>query len=67
MSEVITAIYEKGVLRPLEELPLEERQQVVLKIITKGSVVQETKAMFKIAPQTLREIAEREGLLEWGE
>jgi predicted DNA-binding antitoxin AbrB/MazE fold protein len=67
MSEVITAIYEKGVLRPLEELPLEERQQVVLKIITKGSIVQETKAMFKIAPHILREIAEREELWEWNE
>ena len=67
MSEVIMAIYEKGTLRPLEELPLEERQQVRLKIITERSVVQETKAMFKAPPRILREIAESEELLEWGE
>lgn len=67
MSEVIRAIYERGVLRPLEELPLEEHQRVVLKIITKGSVVQETKAMFKVPPQILREVAESKELLEWSE
>jgi antitoxin YefM len=66
MSEVIMAIYEKGMLRPLEELPLEERQRVTLKIITKRSIVQETKAMFKAPPQILKEIAESEELLEWG-
>jgi len=66
MSEVIMAIYEKGMLRPLEELPLEERQRVTLRIITKRSVVQETKAMFKAPPQILKEIAESEELLEWG-
>jgi antitoxin YefM len=67
MPEVIMAIYEKGLLRPLEELPLEERQRVRLKIIRERSVVQETKAMFKAPPQILKEIAESEELLEWGE
>ena len=63
MPEVIMAIYEKGMLRPLEELPLEERQRVMLMIITKRSVVQETKAMFKTPPQILKEIAESEELI----
>ncbi len=67
MAAVIVAIYEKGMLRPLEELPLEEHQRVVLKIITKVSIVQETKAMFKVPPQILREVAESEELLEWSE
>ena len=67
ISEVITAIYERGMLRPLKELPLEEHQQVVLRIITTGSVVQETKAMFKVPPQILREVAESKELLEWSE
>ena len=67
MSEVITAVYEKGVLRLLEELPLEEHQTVLLKIISGESVVKETKGMFKIAPQVLKEIAESEELLEMGE
>ena len=67
MSEVITAVYEKGMLRLLEELPLEEHQTVTLKIISRESIVKETKGMFKIAPHMLKEIAESEELLEMGE
>lgn len=33
MVEVITAIYEKGILRPLEPLALRERQKVRLQVI----------------------------------
>jgi len=67
MSEVITAVYEKGVFRLLEELPLEENQTVLLKMISGESVVKETKGMFKIDPHVLKETAESEGLLEMGE
>lgn len=67
MSEVITAVYEKGVLRLLEELPLEEHQRVTLKIVSKESIVKETKGIFQIAPHMLKEIAESEELLEMGE
>ena len=66
MSEVIAAVYEKGILRLLEELPLEEHQTVLLKIISGESVVKETKGMFKTAPHVLKEIAESEELLEMG-
>ena len=34
MVEMITAIYEKGVLRPLEPLHLRERQQVRIQVVT---------------------------------
>jgi predicted DNA-binding antitoxin AbrB/MazE fold protein len=66
MSEVIMAVYEKGVLRLLEKLPLEEHQTVTLKILSRESIVKQTKGMFKIAPQVLKEIAESEELLEMG-
>lgn len=65
MSQIITAIYEKGLLKPLEELPLEEHEEVRLRIIPRRSVVKETKAIFKISPEVLREIAESDELLEW--
>lgn len=67
MSEVITAVYEKGVLRLLEELPLKEHQTVRLRIIPSESIVKETKGMFKIASEVLKEIAESEDLLDIGE
>jgi predicted DNA-binding antitoxin AbrB/MazE fold protein len=67
MSEVITAVYEKGVLRPVKELLLEEHQTVMLRIISRESIVKETKGMFRIAPHVLKETAESEELLEMGE
>ena len=33
MGDVITAVYEKGVLRPLETLALAERSQVKIQIL----------------------------------
>lgn len=33
MAEMITAIYEKGVLRPLQPLHLRERQQVRIQVV----------------------------------
>jgi predicted DNA-binding antitoxin AbrB/MazE fold protein len=33
MTEMITAIYEKGVLRPLQPLHLRERQQVRIQVV----------------------------------
>ncbi len=34
MSEIITAIYENGVLRPLSPLPLQEHQTVRIQVLT---------------------------------
>jgi predicted DNA-binding antitoxin AbrB/MazE fold protein len=33
MAEIVTAVYEKGVLRPLQPLNLEERQTVRLQVL----------------------------------
>ena len=33
MAEIVTAVYEKGVLRPLQPLNLEERQMVRLQVL----------------------------------
>lgn len=37
MAEVIDAVYEKGVLRPLEPLHLRERQTVRIQVITEDA------------------------------
>lgn len=37
MTEIVTAVYEKGVLRPLQPLDLEERQTVQLQVLPKGA------------------------------
>src|ERR671932_820579 len=37
MPEIITAIYENGVLRPLSPLPLQEHQTVRIQVLPEGS------------------------------
>lgn len=44
MAEVITAIYEKGVLRPLEPLHLRERQQVRIQVVVDEAAADPTAA-----------------------
>jgi predicted DNA-binding antitoxin AbrB/MazE fold protein len=41
MAEIVTAVYEKGVLRPLQPLNLRERQTVRLQIFPEESLIQE--------------------------
>jgi predicted DNA-binding antitoxin AbrB/MazE fold protein len=41
MAEIVTAVYEKGVLRPLQPLNLRERQTVRLQIFPEESVIQD--------------------------
>ena len=41
MAEIVTAVYENGVLRPLQPLNLRERQTVRLQIVPEEPVVQE--------------------------
>lgn len=41
MSEVITAVYEKGVLRPLRPLNLREQQTVYLQVVPEKMVDEE--------------------------
>ena len=40
MMEIVTAVYEKGVLRPLQPLNLRERQMVRLQVLLDEPVVQ---------------------------
>jgi predicted DNA-binding antitoxin AbrB/MazE fold protein len=54
----IRAIYEEGKLRPLEPLPLEEQESVLLQVI-RQSAVQETAGILQgLAPEVVREVAE---------
>lgn len=39
MSEIITAIYENGVLRPLSPLPLQERQRVRIQVLNEDPAI----------------------------
>ena len=56
----IHAIYEEGKLRPLQPLPLQEQEQVLLQVI-RESAVQETSGMLQgLDPQVVREVAEGE-------
>jgi predicted DNA-binding antitoxin AbrB/MazE fold protein len=39
--EIVTAVYEKGVLRPLQPLDLEERQMVRIQVVSEEAVERE--------------------------
>ena len=54
----IHAIYEQGKLRPLEPLPLQEQEYVLLQVI-RQSAVQETAGILQgLNPDVVREVAE---------
>jgi predicted DNA-binding antitoxin AbrB/MazE fold protein len=54
----IHAIYEEGKLRPLEPLPLQEQEYVLLQVI-RQSAVQETAGILQgLNPDVVRELAE---------
>jgi len=53
------AIYKGGVLRPLGKLDLKEGEEVDIEI---RSAVKRTYGMFKVDPETAKEIAESEDL-----
>lgn len=58
----IQAIYEEGKLRPLEPLPLQEQERVLLQVI-RQSVVQETAGILRgLNPDVVREVAEGDEL-----
>lgn len=60
MHKTIDAIYEKGVIKPLEKLPLTESQKIKITIDTAESIVASTKAMIKADPDVVRQVAENE-------
>ncbi len=48
MSQIVTAVYEKGVLRPLHPVDLRERQQVRLQVLPEESEVNEAAMAVRI-------------------
>lgn len=63
MHKTIDAIFEKGVLRPLERLPLAESQKIRITIDTTETVVTSTKAMIKASPELVQNVAENDEYL----
>ncbi|MBI3990362.1 MAG: antitoxin family protein [candidate division NC10 bacterium] len=67
MVKTIHAIYENGVLRPLEKLDLKESQRLKITLEVLPSVVEETQALIRARAEVVKEVAEREEYLpEWG-
>ena len=58
MHKTIDAIYENGVIRPLERLSLPESQKLKVTIESTESIVASTKAMIKADPDLVRHVAE---------
>lgn len=66
MSKTVEAIFENGVLKPLEKIDLKEHQKVEIIVRPKESAVDRTKGMFKADPEIVRFIAEDDSIL-WEE
>ena len=58
MVKSIHAIYENGVLRPLEKLDLKESQRLKLILEVVPSVVEETQALIRARADVVNEVAE---------
>lgn len=66
MAKTIHAVYENGVLRPLEKLDLKESQRLKLTLEVLPSVVDETQALIRARAEVVKEVAERDEYLpEW--
>jgi len=61
--KTIHAVYEHGVLRPLEKLNLKESQLLKLTLEVVPSVVEETQALIRARPEVVSEVAESEEYL----
>jgi predicted DNA-binding antitoxin AbrB/MazE fold protein len=55
MAKTIHAVYENGVLKPLEKLDLRESQRLKLSLEILPSVVDETQALIRAKPKTVEE------------
>jgi len=66
MVKTIRAVYENGVLRPLEKLDLKESQRLKLTLEVLPSVVEETRALIRAKPEVVTEVAERDEYLPEG-
>ena len=59
----IKAIYENGILRPLEKVDLREKEEIEIKI---ANAVRRTEGIIKVSPKIAKEIAESDELSVWG-
>jgi predicted DNA-binding antitoxin AbrB/MazE fold protein len=48
MAEIVTAVYEKGVLRPLQPLDLEEHQTVRIQVVPEKPAEDEEEAAIRV-------------------
>ena len=63
MYKTIDAIYEKGVIKPLQKLPFSESQKLKVTIETTESIVASTRAMIKADPRIVQQVAENDEYL----
>jgi len=63
MSQTITAIYEKGIFKPLEKVNLRNHQKIQIVFKPVKSAVSRTKGIFKVKPETAEQIIESDMLL----
>lgn len=64
--KTIYALYEDGVLKPLEKLDLKESQRLKLTLEVLPSIVEETEALIRAKADVVKEVAEREEYLPEG-
>jgi len=48
MAEIVTAVYERGVLRPLQPLNLQERQRVCIQVVPETTEEDEGEEMVRL-------------------
>ena len=63
MHKTIDAVYEEGVIKPLQKLPLSESQKIRVTIDTAESVVASSKGMIKANAEVVRQVAESDEYL----
>jgi predicted DNA-binding antitoxin AbrB/MazE fold protein len=60
ISLTIQAIYEDGKLRPLQPLPLQEHECVLLHVTRQGAVLETSGMLQGLTPDVVQEVAEGE-------
>ena len=60
MSQIIDAIYEEGVLKPLEPLNLKERAKVHLQILIEDDRRQQAEEILKLARESCKGLSNEE-------
>jgi len=62
MPRVIEAVFEDGVIKPLEAVKLEEHQRLRVAITPLPGAVAESRALIPASPETVKEVAESDEL-----